>query len=155
MVRNGTERKERRAVLAAHQARTAPPFRGAFRKERRLAHLGTYAEAARIAPVSRQTFRMWLQRGWIRAVRVGGKTLYDLDSVAEMCRPVGKLSDEERAAIAELVAGSPDRPACTHAGSGTGGKEAHAGRILPRHRAGWNRASNARLPTGGRTPWTA
>ena len=73
-----------------------------------MANLGTYAEAHKIAPVSRQTFRMWLQRGWIRAVRVGGKTLYDLDSVRAVCQPVGKLSDEERTAIAELVATSPD-----------------------------------------------
>jgi hypothetical protein len=71
-------------------------------------NLGLYADAYKIAPVSRQTYRIWLKKGWIRAVRVGGKTLYDLDSVAEICRPVGKLSDEERAAIAELVADSPD-----------------------------------------------
>jgi hypothetical protein len=71
-------------------------------------NLGTYAEARKIAPVSRQTFRIWLQRKWIRAVRVGGKTLYDLDSVRAMVQPVGKLTDEERAAVAELVATSPD-----------------------------------------------
>jgi hypothetical protein len=34
--------------------------------------------------------------------------LYDLDSVRAMVQPIGKLTDEERAAIAELVADSPD-----------------------------------------------
>jgi hypothetical protein len=71
-------------------------------------HLGPFSEAHKIAPVSRQTFRMWLQRGWIRAVQVGGRTWYDLDSVRRMVQPIGKLSDEERAAVAELVATSPD-----------------------------------------------
>jgi hypothetical protein len=74
-----------------------------------MAHnLGTYAEAHKIAPASRQTYRMWLQRKWIRAVRVGGKTLYDLDSVRAMVQPIGKLTDEERIAVAELIATSPD-----------------------------------------------
>jgi uncharacterized protein YggL (DUF469 family) len=71
-------------------------------------NLGTYAEAHKIAPASRQTCRMWLQRKRIRTVRVGGKTLYDLDTVRAMVQPIGKLTDEERAAIAELVADSPD-----------------------------------------------
>lgn len=72
-------------------------------------NLGTAAEAQAIAyGVSRKTLRQWLRRGWIRGVQVGGKTKYDLDSVRAMVRPVGKLSDAERAAIAELVADSPD-----------------------------------------------
>jgi hypothetical protein len=72
-------------------------------------NLGTASEAQAIAHgVSRVTLRRWLERGWIRGVQVGGKTLYDLDTVAQMCRPVGKLTDEERVAIAELVAASDD-----------------------------------------------
>jgi hypothetical protein len=72
-------------------------------------NLGTLAEAQAIAPVSRTTFSTWIKSGWVRAVRVGPrKTLYDLDSVRQMVRPIGALSDEERAAIAELVADSPD-----------------------------------------------
>jgi hypothetical protein len=72
-------------------------------------NLGTLAEAQAIAPVSRPTFSAWVKNGWIRAVRVGPrKTLYDLDSVRAMVRPIGKLTDEERAAISELVATSPD-----------------------------------------------
>lgn len=42
-------------------------------------------------------------------MRVGPKkTLYDLDSVREMVRPIGALSDDERVTVAELVADSPD-----------------------------------------------
>ena len=72
-------------------------------------NLGTLAEAQAIAPVSRTTISTWVKRGWVRAVRVGQrKTLYDLDSIRQMVRPIGKLSDEERAAIAEAVADAPD-----------------------------------------------
>jgi hypothetical protein len=70
---------------------------------------GTASEAQAIAHgISRQTLRRWLERNWIRGVVVGGKTLYDLDSVAAMVQPVGKLTAAEAAAIAELVADSPD-----------------------------------------------
>lgn len=72
-------------------------------------NLGTLADAQAIAPVSRTTFSHWVRRGWIRAVRVGPrKTLYDLDTVRAMVRPIGRVSDAERAAIAALVAEAPD-----------------------------------------------
>jgi hypothetical protein len=72
-------------------------------------NLGTASEAQAIAHgVSRVTLRRWLERSWIRGVQVGGKTLYDLDSVRALVQPKGKLTDEERAAIADLVADSPD-----------------------------------------------
>lgn len=72
-------------------------------------NLGSAAQAQAIAyGISRSTLRMWLSRNWIQGVRVGGRTLYDLDSVAAMIQPVGALSEQERVAIAELVAESPD-----------------------------------------------
>jgi hypothetical protein len=72
-------------------------------------NLGTAAEACAIAHgISHRTLRTWLQRNWIRGVQVGGITRYDLDSVRAMVKPVGKLSDEERRAVAELIASSPD-----------------------------------------------
>ncbi len=73
-------------------------------------NLGTFAEAQAVLPrpVTRTTFSAWVKRGWITAYRMGGKTLYDLDSVRAMVRPIGKLSDAERTQIAELVADSPD-----------------------------------------------
>ncbi len=71
---------------------------------------GTFAEAQAVLPrpFSGTTFKAWLDRAWIRAVRVGGTILYDLDSVRAMVQPVGDLTDAERAAIAESVATSPD-----------------------------------------------
>jgi hypothetical protein len=107
----GTALREKRegGSGASHRPEPLRFSVGAFRKERSLAHLGTASEAQAIAHgVSRQTLRMWLKRGWIRGVQVGGRTLYDLASVAAMVQPIGKLTDEERAAIAELVADSPD-----------------------------------------------
>lgn len=74
---------------------------------------GTYAEACAIAPLDRVTFRKWARRGWIRALQIGPpgqskKTLYNLDDVRAMVRPIGRLSDEQRVAIAKRVANSPD-----------------------------------------------
>lgn len=72
-------------------------------------NLGTAAEAQAVARVSRTTLYTWRKREWITAYRVGPrKLLYDLDSVAAMVRPIGAVSDAERAAIAEFVAESPD-----------------------------------------------
>jgi hypothetical protein len=61
------------------------------------------------APVTDTTLRTWLARNWIRGLKVGPRRyLFDRDSLLAMIQPVGALNGEERAAIAELVANSPD-----------------------------------------------
>jgi excisionase family DNA binding protein len=70
---------------------------------------GTNAQAREIARVSDQTVRRWGKRKWIRAVRVGPrKILFNLDDVAAMVQPLANLPDDQCAAVAPLVAGSPD-----------------------------------------------
>ena len=74
-----------------------------------MSELITSAEARKLAKVSNTTLRNWTSREWVSAVRVGPrKTLYDRESILAMIRPIGALSDAERAAIAALVAESPD-----------------------------------------------
>lgn len=69
----------------------------------------TSAEARQLARVSNTTLRNWTAREWVSAVRVGPrKTLYDRASIEAMIRPIGAVPASERAAIAELVADSPD-----------------------------------------------
>jgi hypothetical protein len=69
----------------------------------------TAAQARALVHVSAATIRTWTARNWIRAVRIGPrKTLSSRTDLLAMVRPVGKLTDAERTAIAELVADSPD-----------------------------------------------